>query len=156
MKRPVITLTIGVATVGVLLAAVFALGRIPLIEGDQVITHGSGYGFMIGMAKPDALRVLQSRYARTGNDVRVVWEKSAPIDSRLARYENTELKDYGAREHGEHRIAVSSLKRLSEPLTLCDVWRLETPAQWVNDIYLTFRNDHLVKIERSRWLFERP
>lgn len=148
---------LSVAVLAVLfIAIVLALGRIPFLEGDRIVRTGEAYGFRIGMDRSQVMGVLKKRYAVRGNDLRVVWKKSDPVDARLAVYENTDQVEHLAREYGEHRVGVAGVTGISDPLLLCDEWRLEMPADWVNSIYLSFQDGRLVSIQRSKWLFERP
>ena len=129
---------------------------IPFVEGDRVSRSGTAQGFRIGSSRADAFRVVCERYAQPANDIRVVWERASPVHAQLATFENAESKQWTRERYSYWRQPVSAVHELLPPLQVGDRWDIELPGSWVNDIYLTFANDELVEIQRSRWVFERP
>ncbi len=129
---------------------------VPLVEGDQFTRSGAAFGFEIGSSRSEAFRIIRERYAQPGNDLRVVWERASPVHTQLAKYENPDSRQWTSEKFSHWRQPVSALSELIPPLQLVDRWDIELPGNWVNDIYLTFSDDHLTEVQRSRWLFERP
>ena len=150
---PAIVITIAVLAVGLLYSVDHG---IPFVEGDWVTRSGAAYGFKIGSSRPEAFRVIREHYTKPGYELRVVWERASALQAQLAEYENPESKEWTHDEYSHWRQPVAAVVTLGPPLQLADRWDVEMPANWVNDIYLTFVDDRLVEIQRSHWVFERP
>jgi len=134
---------------GVALLLYSAKRGIPFVEGDTIVTHGRAYGFQIGMSREECLAAVRAGYDKPDYYLRVLWPEDSPLDDTLrANHPN--------RHFGEYRSLIGDISGTNPPLDLGERWDIEMPAAWVNDIYLTFDNDRLIEIRRSRWVFERP
>lgn len=129
--------------------------QIPLVEGDKTIIEGKAYGFEIGAKKSDTFKVIKKEYNKKGYYLRTLWLKKSELGDQLTQYENQESKK-SFNEYAEYKDEISNMLNLTAPLNLCQRWDIKMPAKWVNDIYLTFDDGRLIKIRKSRWLFERP
>jgi hypothetical protein len=129
---------------------------IPFLEGDDRVVSGRGYGFEIGMTKKETFEVIKDSYNINEYFLRVLWLKDSEINNELERFENTEWAEYKNRKYSEYKVQINNLTEITLPLDYGKRWDIKMPSDWVNTIYLTFENNCLVEIMRSRWLFERP
>ena len=142
----------------VAIAALLYVGNsgIPFIEGDHRVTSGKAYEFEIGMSKSEAFNSILKNYAKEDYYLRTLWLRHSPMANNLADFENTESRKYKNKKHSEYKILIRELKEMPLPLVYISRWDIDMPADWVNTIYLEFINDNLIRIQKSRWLFERP
>jgi hypothetical protein len=129
---------------------------IPFVEGDWVTEHGEAQGFRIGMTRAEAFDVLRTRYRGREASVRFVWERGTGIASRLAPYEAAQSRSWASDRHGFYVEPIDTLVAMPLALEIGDRWDIQLPASWVNDVYVTFHDGRVVKVQRSRWVFERP
>ena len=129
---------------------------VTFIEGDRVTTEGDAEGFQIGMTKEQAFDALQAHYHDRNATVRQVWKRDSPRAGELARFETSQSLQRTSDPYGVFEAKVESLSTMPLPLVIGDRWDVQLPASWVHDVYVTFEADRVVKIQHSRWLFERP
>ena len=129
---------------------------IPFIEGDHRVLSGKAYNFEIGMTKPQVFGAIREYYENDGYYLRILWLRQSDEAKELEIFENTESKKYTNRKYGEYKVQIKDLGSINLPLRYGSRWDIEMPAEWVNDIYLEFKNEKLVRIQKSRRLFERP
>ena len=147
-----------VATLVVGFAVLLYIGNagIPFVEGDWVTEHGEAEGFRIGMTREVAFDALRTRYTGRDASVRFVWKRGTDVAIRLAPYEDAKSRSWVTRPHGFYVEPVDALVTMPLPLEIGDRWDVQLPASWVNDVYVTFVDGRVAKIQRSRWVFERP
>ena len=131
-------------------------GGIPFLEGDRVITSGKAYDFRIGMTRSEAFKSIVNNYSKDGYYLRVLWPKNSTLASKLEIFENTEWRNYGARNYSEHQVLIENAKEITLPLSHSRRWDIRMPGGWVNTIHLEFEGERLIRVQRSKWLFERP
>lgn len=155
-----IVLTLGSLTLLILLVfgALLYVGEngVPFFEGDEVYREGNAYEFIIGSSKLEVLESIKLNYAKENYHISVYWRKSASYANKLGSYENTKNKIYVNDEFAEYKMGIANLEKLELLLAYENRWNIDMPTDWVNTIHLTFSNDALVEIQKSRWLFERP
>ena len=151
-------IAIALAIVMLLLALLLYVGNsgIPFVEGTWKTERGSAYGFEIGMSKSDAFATLRSDYSLADHYIEIIWPKGSETDPLLGDFENTSDANRTDRRYGRYRQPVAELHDATLPLQMSEKWELQLPASWVNNIYLEFRDDSLIRITRDRWIFERP
>jgi len=139
------------------LALLFIAGNgIPFIEGDDKVTSGEGYNFKIGMTKPEVFKKVKTHYNKKDYYLRTLWLKESKINKQLESFQNTEWQEYPHRKYSEYKIRINELNEITLPLEYGGRWDIDLPAERVNSIYLTFEDERLIEIQKSRWLFERP
>ena len=129
---------------------------VPFVEGDRVTTRGDAEGFQIGMTKAQAFDALQAHYHDRNATVRHVWKRDSPFAGVLSQFETLQSLRQTSNPYGVYEAAVEPLTTMPVPLAIGDRWDVKLPASWVHDVYVTFEANRIVKIQRSRWLFERP
>ena len=125
---------------------------IPWLEGDSYFDEGSAYGFNIGDSKTSTFEALESQFVLPESKLSVVWLRDSEIGSILSDFDDGRSTS----KYGTYTVLLSDMDELKKPLIATELWRIEMPGSWVNSIYLYFEKDKLVKIGRSKWLFERP
>ena len=157
IRKPVlIFLAATVLVVATIMGGLYTLEEgIPLLEGERNVRSGSAYGLEIGMTRNECLLAIRGRYGKPEHYLTVLWAKDSDLDETLQPFENPDSPRYPHHEHREYRGLITQIESINPPLELIDHWEIRIPAQWVHSIYLTFANGTLVKIQKSRWLFER-
>ena len=163
MRKWIGALVLKISTISILaiflalVALIYSIGNgVPFIEGDNKITSGKAYNFEIGMSKQDTFRIIQKHYNKEGYYLRTLWLKDSEIDNKLESFQNTEWKKYPHRKYSEYKVLISNIDEITPPFQYGARWDIDMPAAWVNTIYLSFEDELLTEIQKSRWLFERP
>ena len=154
LKSLVVIVLAIVLLLGVL---IYIVGNgIPFVEGDTKIKTGHGFHFTIGMSKSEVFDAIKSKYNQEDYYLRVLWEKTSDISFSLEAYTNSGRPYLANSPYYEWRVPIRETPELLPPLILTARWDINMPAEWVNSIYLEFKQDKLVEIRKSRWVFERP
>lgn len=142
--------------IGVLLYS--ASEGIPFVEGNETFNEGAAYNFVIGMNKKEALNQLKKHYNNEEIYVRIYWSTYSEINANeLEAYaKNEKIRPISDSHIREYQVQVTSITNLTQPMTHINNWEIRMPKGLVNSIYLTFSDEKLITIQRSRWLFERP
>ncbi len=130
---------------------------IPFVEGEWETLKGEAYGFTVGASRADSLNVARAEYGE--NQIRVLWPVDSPFALELRPFENTPWASYSHRKNSEYQEKIADIPfpdPMHPPLQYADRWEVKLPASWKNEIDLYFESDRLIKIVRSRYLFERP
>ena len=136
---------------------IYVLGYgVPFVEGDTIVTEGEAYGFEIGMSRDESFAVIQNMYNKPEYFIRLLWQKDDPAYETIDYYQNTRWAQNKMRKYNEFKELVLDVSSVNPPMEMVGRWDVDMPAKWVNTIYLMFKDERLNKIQKSRWLFERP
>ena len=158
MKR----LTKVVLAVPAVLAMAFAAliyvgdAGIPFVEGDRITRTGQAEGFRVGMTRDEAFAALTAHYRKRDAHIRYVWKRDSDSAGALLPFEHPESRSWGSNPYAHYDEAIDALTTMPLPLELGERWDIKLPATWVNSVYVTFKDDRVAEIQRSRWVFERP
>ena len=139
-----------------LISIIFVTGKIPSVEGTDIVVEGEAYHFNIGMTKQSAFELIKKHYSKDEYILRVLWLRESELNKLLQKFENTEMAKYKNRKYCEYKILVKNLNNLTLPLELVGRWDIEMPASWVNSIHLQFEDGRMKEIRKEKYLFERP
>lgn len=120
--------------------ALYAVERgVPFVEGKQVTTVGSAWNFQIAASRAECAEIACDKNSDPGMMI-VEYFKDGPVRWKTGR--SVPIHD------------VSEVRSVFASADLV-VLRYAAPHWYLNSLSLEFRDDKLVQITRSRWLWER-